>query len=75
MDHSTYSPGVDPFDSWLFPKLKDALEGQRVADIPDVQRKVPTLVRGIPSVPPSSDEVHVFTRIVFRRRQQRLVHK
>jgi hypothetical protein len=48
MDPSPYSPGLDPFESWLFPKLKDSLKGQRFADIPDVQRKVATLVRGIP---------------------------
>jgi hypothetical protein len=33
---------------WLFPKLKNVLKGQSFADIPDIQRKLTTLLRGIP---------------------------
>jgi histone-lysine N-methyltransferase SETMAR len=33
MDHSPYSPDLAPCNFWLFPKLKNALKGQRFADI------------------------------------------
>jgi transposase len=42
-----YSPDLAPCGFWLFPKLKNALNGQRFADIPDIQRNV-TLLQGIP---------------------------
>ena len=48
MDHPPYSPDLAPCDFWLFPKLKNALKGQRFADLFDIQRKVKTLLRGIP---------------------------
>jgi hypothetical protein len=48
MDHPAYSPKLAPCDIWLFPKLKSALKGQRFADIPDIQRNVTTLLRGVP---------------------------
>jgi hypothetical protein len=48
MDHPPYSPDLAPCDFWLFPKLKNALKGQRFADIPDVQRNVTMLLRCIP---------------------------
>jgi hypothetical protein len=47
-DHPPYSPDSAPCDFWLFPKLKNALKGQRFADLSDIQRKVKTLLRGIP---------------------------
>jgi hypothetical protein len=47
MDHPPYSPDLDPCDFWLFPKLENALKGQRCVDIPDIQRNV-TLLRDIP---------------------------
>jgi len=47
MDHPTYSPDF-PCDFWLFPKLKNALKGQRFADLSDTQCNVKTLLRGIP---------------------------
>jgi hypothetical protein len=47
MDHPPYSPDLALCDFLLFPKLKNALMGQRFADIPDIQRNV-TLLRGIP---------------------------
>jgi hypothetical protein len=47
MDHPSYSSDLAPCDFWLFPKLKNTLKGQRLADIPDIQRNV-TLLRGIP---------------------------
>ena len=81
-DHPPYSPDLAPCDFWLFPKLKNTLKGQRFADLSDIQRIVKTLLRGIPdndfqdflAVAPSSHEMHSFTRRVFRRRQQPLVH-
>jgi transposase len=48
MGHPPYSPDLAPCDFWLFPKLKNALKGQIFADIPDIQRNVTTLLRGIP---------------------------
>jgi len=84
MDHPPYSPDLAPYDFWLFPKLKNALKRQRFADLSDIQRNVKMLLRDIPgnvfsrlfpAVAPSSHEVHGFTRRVFRRRQQPLVHR
>jgi hypothetical protein len=48
MDHPLYSPDLAPCNFWLFPKLKNALKGQRFADIPDIQHNMTTLLRGIP---------------------------
>jgi hypothetical protein len=45
MDHPLYSPDLAPCDFGLFPKLNNALTGQRFADI---QYNVITLLRGIP---------------------------
>jgi hypothetical protein len=47
MYHPTYSPDLVPCDISLFPKLKNTLKGQRLNDIPDIQRNVTTLLRGI----------------------------
>jgi histone-lysine N-methyltransferase SETMAR len=44
MDHPPNSPELAPCDFCLFPKLKNALKGQRFADIPDIQRNVTTLL-------------------------------
>ena len=33
MDDPSYSPDLAPCDFWLFPKLKNALKGQRFADL------------------------------------------
>jgi hypothetical protein len=44
MDHP---PDLAPCDFWLFPKLKNALKGQRFPDIPDIQSNV-TFLRSIP---------------------------
>jgi hypothetical protein len=49
MDHPPYSPDIAPCDFWRFQKLKkNALKGQRFADIPGIQRNVTKLLRGIP---------------------------
>jgi transposase len=48
INHPPYSPDLSPCDFWLFPKLKNALKGQRFADIPDIKRNVTTLLQGIP---------------------------
>jgi hypothetical protein len=48
MDYPTYPPDLALCEFSLFPKLrKNALKGQRFADISDIQHNV-TLVRGIP---------------------------
>jgi len=48
MDHPPYSPDLAPCDFWLFPKLKNALKGQRFADLSDIHCNMKTLLRGIP---------------------------
>jgi histone-lysine N-methyltransferase SETMAR len=48
MDHPPYSPDIAPCSFWLFPKLKNALKGQRFVDSYDIQRNVKTLRRVIP---------------------------
>jgi len=48
MDHPSYSPELAPCDFWLFQKLKNALKGQRFADLSDIQRNVKMLLQGIP---------------------------
>jgi len=48
MHHPPYLPDITPCDFWLFPKLKNALKGQRFVDLSDIQRNVKTLLRGIP---------------------------
>jgi hypothetical protein len=48
MDNPSYSPDLAPCDFCLFRKLKNALKGQRYADIPGIQGNVTTLLRGIP---------------------------
>jgi len=40
MDHPTYSPDLAPCNFGLLPKLKNALKGQRFADLSDIQRNV-----------------------------------
>jgi len=47
MDHPPYSPDLAPCDFWLFPKLKNALKGQRFADLSDIQCNMKTLLQGI----------------------------
>jgi histone-lysine N-methyltransferase SETMAR len=48
MNHPPYLPDLAPCDFWLFPKLKkNAMKGQRFADIPDIRCNM-TLLRGIP---------------------------
>jgi len=37
MDHPPYSPDLAPCDFWIFTKLKNALKGQRFADLSDIQ--------------------------------------
>jgi hypothetical protein len=48
LDHPPYSPDLAPCDFRLIPKLKNSLKGQSFADIPDIQRNVTRLLRGIP---------------------------
>jgi histone-lysine N-methyltransferase SETMAR len=36
MDHPFNSPDLTPCNFWLFPKLKNAMNGQRFYDIPDI---------------------------------------
>jgi transposase len=43
-----YSPDLAPCNFLLFPKLKNALKGQRFADVSDIKSNVKKLLRGIP---------------------------
>jgi hypothetical protein len=47
VDHPTYSPALYACKFWLFSELKNALKGQRFADIPDIQHMT-MLLQGIP---------------------------
>jgi len=47
MDHPPYSPDLAPCDFWLFPKLRNALKGQRFDNLSNIQRNMKTLLRGI----------------------------
>ena len=44
MDHPPYSPVLASCDFWLLPKLKNALKGQRFADLSDIQCNVKILL-------------------------------
>ena len=46
-DHPPYSRDLAPCDFCIFPKLKNALKAQRFADLPNNQRNMKTLLRGI----------------------------
>jgi hypothetical protein len=43
IDHPSCSPDLAPCGFWLFQKLKNALKGQRFADIPNIQSNVTLL--------------------------------
>ena len=47
MDHPPYSPDLAPCYFLLFPKLENALKGQRFPDLSDIQRNMKILLRGI----------------------------
>jgi len=47
MDHPPYSSDLASCNFCLFPKLKNALKGQRFADLSDIQHNVKTLLQGI----------------------------
>jgi hypothetical protein len=47
MDHPPYSLDLPTCDFWHFPKLKNALKGQRFSYLSDIQRNLKTLLRGI----------------------------
>jgi histone-lysine N-methyltransferase SETMAR len=44
-DRPPYSPDLDPCDFWLFPKLKNALKGQRFDDLSDTQHIMKMLLQ------------------------------
>jgi hypothetical protein len=46
MEHSSYSPELDPNDFWLFPETKSSLKGQRFQDIVDIKKI--TALKAIP---------------------------
>jgi hypothetical protein len=46
MARPPYSPDSAPCDFWLFPKLRNALKEHRVADSPDFQLNMTTLLPG-----------------------------
>lgn len=48
LDQPPHSPDLAPCEFWLFPKLKNALKGQRFDDISDIQRAVTKVLHSIP---------------------------
>jgi hypothetical protein len=83
MGHLPYSPDLVPCNCWLFPKLKNALKGQRFAGIPDIQCNM-TLLEGITenNFQDCFRQWHhhlmkciASKRRVFRRQQQLPVHR
>ena len=84
VDHPPYSPDLARCDFWLFPKLKKCPEGTKICWHfwhPTQRENITARYSGkrfsrlFPAVAPSSHEVHSFTRRVFRRWQQLLVHR
>ncbi|KAG5306013.1 MOS1T transposase, partial [Acromyrmex insinuator] len=47
--HPPYSPDLAPADFFLFPKLKNAMKGDRFDDVPDIQRNVTRIMNSIPA--------------------------
>jgi hypothetical protein len=45
-DNPPYSSDLAPCNFWLLPKLKNALKGQRFADLSNIQHNVKMLLRG-----------------------------
>ena len=84
MDHPSYSPDLAPCDFLALSKIKKCPEGTKICRPfwhPTQREKVTVRYCGkwfsrlFPAVAPLSHKVHSFTRQVFRRRQQLLVHK
>jgi histone-lysine N-methyltransferase SETMAR len=48
IEHPSYSPDLAPADFFLFPRLKGVLKGIRFADVPDIRRRVTSVLRSIP---------------------------
>ncbi|KZC11683.1 Histone-lysine N-methyltransferase SETMAR [Dufourea novaeangliae] len=48
LEHPPYSPDMAPADFFLFPRLKGVLNGLHFADVPDIQKRVTSLLRPIP---------------------------
>ncbi|KZC08663.1 Histone-lysine N-methyltransferase SETMAR [Dufourea novaeangliae] len=48
LEHPPYSPDMTPADFFLFPRLKGVLKGLHFADVPDIQKRVTSLLRAIP---------------------------
>jgi len=84
MDHPSYSPDLAPCDFLALSKIKKCPEGTKICRPfwhPTQREKVTVRYCGkwfsrlFPAVAPLSHKVHSFTRQVFRRQQQLLVHK
>jgi hypothetical protein len=48
MEHPFYSPDLAPYDFWLFPKIKSALEGRTLHDTEDIQKDVMVALKAVP---------------------------
>jgi histone-lysine N-methyltransferase SETMAR len=44
IEHPPYSPDLAPADFFLFPRLKGVLKGTHFADLPDIRRRVTSVL-------------------------------
>ncbi|XP_071642185.1 uncharacterized protein [Temnothorax longispinosus] len=47
LEHPPHSPDLTPYDFWLFPKLKSAIEGKRYNNIPDMEQALTVALEAI----------------------------
>jgi len=48
LEHPAYSPNVAPGDFFLFPKIKEILEGRHFVDIDDIRSNTTAALKAIP---------------------------
>ena len=64
-NHSSYSPYLAPFDSYLFGKLHLAMKGKRYTNIEDIQRLTTAILNII-----TSDEIKMSSNLLLDRAKQ-----
>ena len=47
LEHSAYSPDLDPSDIFLFPKIKEILKGRHFDDIDDIRTNTTVALKAI----------------------------
>jgi hypothetical protein len=48
MEHPPHSPDLDPYNFWLFLKIKSALKGRRFQDTEDILKNMTIALKAIP---------------------------